>query len=56
MKKFKVKLIWEEVYECEVEAIDKLEAEELALEEMTQGNCHNIDSIYSDCEIKEIKL
>lgn len=54
MKKFKVKLFWEEVYECEVEAIDRLEAEAIALEVMENGECQQTDCVYSDCEIKEI--
>jgi len=55
MSKFNVKLIWKEVYEVEVEASDKNEAEEKALEVMSNGGCTNTDSIYSDCEIQELK-
>ena len=54
MKKFKVKLIWEEVYECKVEAINKEEAEAIALDIMENGECQQTDCIYSNCEIKEI--
>lgn len=54
MKKFKVKLIWEEVYECKVEATNKTEAEAVAIEVMQNGGCEKVEEIYSDCKIEDI--